>query len=175
MKVLVVIDMQKDFTTGVLGNPETAAVTAPVVQYIRKFRAENPDGRIFATLDTHTKDYLNTQEGRKLPVVHCVAGTDGWQLVPDVLEALGQDAVLIEKPTFGAVNLPDLIGSGEDIEAFQFIGVCTDICVISNAMILKAAYPEIPVQVIAECCAGVTPQSHDTALSAMKACQIEIL
>ena len=175
MKVLIVIDMQRDFTTGALGNPETAAVTAPVAAYIRQFRAANPDGKLIATLDTHTEDYLNTQEGRKLPVKHCIACSEGLLHEPEVAEALGQEAVLLEKPTFGAVSLPGIIGSGEEIEAFQVIGICTDICVISNAMILKAAYPEIPVQVIADCCAGVTPQSHDTALAAMAACQIEIL
>lgn len=174
MKALIVIDMQKDFTSGVLGNAETAAVVAPVVQKIRAFHAENPDGLLIATLDTHTEEYLNTQEGRKLPVKHCIAGTEGWELEPDVAEALGEAAVLVEKPTFGAMHLPDVIG-GAEIEEFQVIGVCTDICVISNAMILKAAYPEVPVKVAADYCAGVTPQSHETALAAMTACQIEIV
>lgn len=175
MKALIVIDMQKDFTTGVLGNTETAAVVAPVAEKIKAFRAENPEGLLIATLDTHTEDYLNTQEGRKLPVKHCIAGTEGWQLEAEVAAALGTQAVLLEKPTFGAVRLPEVIGSGAEIDEFQIIGVCTDICVISNAMILKAAYPETTVKVIADCCAGVTPQSHDTALQAMTACQIEIV
>lgn len=174
MKALIVIDMQKDFTMGVLGNAETAAVVAPVVQKIKEFRVENPDGLLIATLDTHTEDYLNTQEGRKLPVKHCIAGTEGWQLEAEVAAALGKRAVLLEKPTFGAVRLPEVIG-GAKIDEFQVIGVCTDICVISNAMILKAAYPEATVKVIADCCAGVTPQSHETALQAMTACQIEIV
>ena len=172
MKVLVVIDMQKDFTTGVLGNAECAAVIAPVAEKIRDFRAHEPDGLIVATLDTHTPDYMNTQEGKFLPVPHCIRETDGWQLVPEVAEALGSDAVITEKGTFGAIRLPEIIGTGRKIDEIQIIGVCTDICVISNAMILKAAFPEIPLKVIAGCCAGVTPERHDTALAAMQACQM---
>ena len=175
MKALIVIDMQKDFTTGVLGNPETAAVVKPVVKYIKAFRKENPDGLVVATLDTHTEDYLNTQEGRKLPVPHCIKGTKGWALEKTVQNALGEDAVLVEKVTFGAADLPKIIGKRRKIEEFQVIGVCTDICVISNAMILKAAFPEVPVKIIAACCAGGTPESHATALAAMTACQMEIV
>lgn len=174
MKALIVIDMQKDFTTGVLGNPETAAVVKPVVKYIKAFRKENPDGLVIATLDTHTEDYLNTQEGRKLPVPHCIRGTKGWELEKTVRTALGEDAALVEKGTFGAADLPKIIGRRRKIEEFRMIGVCTDICVISNAMILKAAFPEVPVKIIAGCCAGVTPESHNTALAAMRACQMEI-
>ena len=172
MKVLVVIDMQKDFTTGVLGNPQTAAVTKPVAEKIRDFVKNEPDGLVIATMDTHTEDYLNTQEGRNLPVKHCVRGTDGWQLEPAVQEALPENAVIVEKVTFGATRLPEIIGTGRKIEEFQMVGVCTDICVISNAMILKAAFPEVPVRVIPACCAGVTPESHDNALAAMRMCQI---
>ena len=173
MKALIVIDMQKDFTTGVLGNAECAAVVAPVADRIRAFRNENPDGIVLATLDTHTEDYMNTQEGRKLPVPHCIKPTDGWQLCPEIKTALGTDCILLEKGTFGAVNLPQALGAVPD--EIELIGVCTDICVISNAMILKAAFPEVPVSVRADCCAGVTPESHNTALNAMKACQIDIL
>ncbi len=175
MKALIVVDMQKDFLTGVLGNPETAAVVKPVVKQIKAFRKENPEGLVIATLDTHTEDYLNTQEGRKLPVTHCVRGTAGWKLDASVKKALGENAVLVEKVTFGAVDLPKIIGKRRKIEEFQLIGVCTDICVISNAMILKAAFPEVPVKIISECCAGVTPESHNNALAAMAACQMEII
>ena len=168
MKVLVVIDMQKDFTTGALGNPETAAVVANVAEYITKFRNENKDGRVIATLDTHTEDYMNTQEGRKLPVPHCIRGTEGWTLEDAVEKALGDDCIKLEKVTFGAVDIPFAVGKDEDIEEIQLIGVCTDICVISNAMILKAAFPEVPIKIIADCCAGVTPESHNNALEAMK-------
>jgi nicotinamidase-related amidase len=174
MKVLIVIDMQNDFTTGVLGNPQTAAVTANVVKKINEFRKSEKDGRIIATLDTHTEDYMNTQEGKNLPVPHCIRGSEGWKLVPEVEKALGKDCTIVEKPTFGAINLPEIIGDGKDIEEFWFIGVCTDICVISNAMIIKAAYPEIPVKVISNCCAGVTPESHENALNAMKVVQMTV-
>lgn len=171
MKVLIVVDMQNDFTTGVLGNPETAFVVGKVAEYIRNFRENQPDGKIIATLDTHSEDYMNTQEGRNLPVPHCIRGTDGWKLLPEIESVLG-DCIRLEKITFGAVDLPFAVGRDEDIEEINIIGVCTDICVISNAMILKAAFPEVPVRVIADCCAGVTPESHRNALEAMKICQI---
>lgn len=173
MKVLIAIDMQNDFTTGILGNPETASVVGKVTEYIKKFRETELDGKIIATLDTHSEDYMNTQEGKNLPVPHCIRGTDGWRLVPEIDKALG-DCIRLEKITFGAVDLPLVVGRDEKIDEIQLIGVCTDICVISNAMILKAAFPEVPVMVIADCCAGVTPESHRTALEAMKACQIII-
>ncbi len=175
MKVLIVIDMQKDFTTGALGNPETAAVVKPVVQKIKAFRKENPDGLVIATLDTHTEDYLNTQEGKKLPVPHCIRGTAGWKPETTVKNAVGPDAIWVEKGTFGAIDLPKIIGKRRKIEEFLFVGVCTDICVISNAMIVKAAFPEVPVKIAADCCAGVTPQSHENALAAMAVCQMEIV
>ncbi|MDE6781797.1 MAG: cysteine hydrolase [Ruminococcus sp.] len=171
MKVLIVVDMQNDFTTGVLGNPETASVVGKVTEYIKNFRENQSDGKIIATLDTHSEDYMNTQEGKNLPVPHCIRGTDGWKLVPEVESVLG-DCIRLEKITFGAIDLPFAVGRDEDIEEINIIGVCTDICVISNAIILKAAFPEVPVRVIADCCAGVTPESHRNALEAMKVCQI---
>lgn len=174
MKALIVVDMQNDFTTGVLGNPETAAVVNKVASMINKFRREEPDGLIIATLDTHFDNYSDTQEGKNLPVPHCIKGSDGWQIVPEVKKALGTNCKYAEKITFGMYDLPVLIGKDAKIDEFIVIGVCTDICVISNVMILKAAYPEVPVRVIADCCAGVSPASHDTALSAMKACQVQI-
>ena len=175
MKVLIVIDMQKDFTTGALGKPETAAVVGNVAEYITKFRNENKDGKLIATLDTHNEDYMNTQEGKKLPVPHCIRGTDGWMLEDAVENALGENCIKLEKITFGAVDLPFAVGRDENIEAIQLVGVCTDICVISNAMILKAAFPEVPIRIIADCCAGVTPDTHNNALEAMKMCQMEII
>ena len=126
-------------------------------------------------LDTHTEDYMNTQEGRNLPVPHCIRGTEGWMLEDAVEKAIGEDAIKLEKVTFGAIDLPFAVGRDEDIEEIQIIGVCTDICVISNAMILKAAFPEVPVKIIADCCAGVTPESHKNALEAMKVCQMDII
>ncbi len=172
MKVLVVIDMQNDFTTGVLGNPETAAVVGSVVRKIEDFRKNEPDGKIIATLDTHNENYMETQEGRNLPVPHCIRGTDGWKLVPEIDNALGKNAVKLEKITFGAADLPFAVGKDENIEEIQLVGVCTDICVISNAMILKAAFPEVPIKIYADCCAGVTPETHKNALNAMKVCQM---
>lgn len=114
---------------------------------------------------------MNTQEGKYLPVPHCIRGTDGWKIVPEIDSILG-DCIKLEKITFGAIDLPFAVGRDENIEEIQIIGVCTDICVISNAMILKSAFPEVPVKVIADCCAGVTPESHRKALEAMKACQV---
>ena len=175
MKVLVVIDMQKDFTTGALGNPETAAVVRNVADYIKRFRNKEKEYRIIATLDTHSENYMDTQEGRRLPVPHCIRGTDGWQLEDIVEKALDDDCIKLEKVTFGAIDLSFAVGRDEDIEEIQIIGVCTDICVISNAMILKAAFPEVPVKIIADCCAGVTPESHKNALEAMKVCQMDII
>lgn len=174
MKALIVVDMQNDFTTGVLGNPQTAAVVDNVAAMINKFRKDEPDALIIATLDTHFDNYSETQEGRNLPVPHCIKGSEGWELVPEVRTALGDKCILAEKLTFGKYDLPELIGWDADIEEFIVIGVCTDICVISNVMILKAAYPEIPVRVIADCCAGVSPESHENALSAMKVCQVRV-
>lgn len=171
MKVLIVIDMQNDFTTGILGNPETASVVDKVADYIKNFHADEPHGKIIATLDTHDENYMNTQEGKYLPVPHCIRGTDGWKIVPEIDDVLG-DCIRLEKITFGAVDLPFAVGRDENIEEIRITGVCTDICVISNAMIVKSAFPEVPVRVIADCCAGVTPESHRTALEAMKACQI---
>jgi len=175
MKVLVVIDMQKDFTTGALGNPETAAVVDNVAAYIEKFRKENKDAKIIATLDTHYENYMDTQEGKNFPVPHCIRGTEGWMLEDAVEKALDEDCIKLEKITFGAVDIPFAVGKDEDIEEIQMLGVCTDICVISNAMILKAAFPEVPIKIIADCCAGVTPESHNNALAAMKMCQMEIV
>ena len=169
MKLLVVIDMQNDFVTGVLGTKEAQEILPLVTEKIAQAQ------RVIYTLDTHGEDYLSTQEGRKLPVVHCVKGTWGHALADGLLVKDGSEK--IEKPTFGSVTLGEtvrgMLERGE-IDSVELIGVCTDICVISNAMLLKAYCPELPVLVDASCCAGVTPQSHETALNAMQACQIAI-
>ena len=165
---LIVIDMQNDFIDGALGTPEAQAMLPRAVERIRGFR----DGAVIATMDTHEADYLDTAEGQKLPVVHCVRGTEGWQIAPAVKEALGADCVIVEKPTFGSVRLPGLI---EDPESIELIGLCTDICVVSNALLLKAHFPEVPIRVDSNCCAGVTPEKHRAALETMASCQIEIL
>jgi len=172
-KILICIDMQNDFVDGVLGTKEAQAILPAVVEKVRCH-----DGRVIFTRDTHQENYMDTQEGRKLPVPHCIEGTDGWQLVP-ALEALRieKDALCIDKPTFGSHALAARMAAeyaGKDV-AFELIGVCTDICVISNAMLLKAFLPEAPVSVDSRCCAGVTPESHDNALKAMTMCQVEVL
>ena len=167
MKVLVVVDMQNDFIDGSLGTAEAKAAVPAVMEKIRSF-----DGRIIATRDTHGADYLDTAEGKHLPVVHCVKGTSGWDLAPGIYT---EGSPLIEKPSFGSLDLAEKVSRLEHVEAIELIGLCTDICVISNALILKARMPEIPIQVDASCCAGVTPESHHNALQAMKMCQIEIM
>ncbi len=169
MKFLVVVDMQNDFIDGSLGTPEAEAIVPDVLDKIKNF-----DGTVLATQDTHGEDYLNTQEGRRLPVPHCVRGTKGWELQEDLAPLLKER---LEKPTFGSLELPRRIQSmakTSPVDEIELIGICTDICVISNAMILKAAFPEATVKVDSSCCAGVTPESHANALDAMKACQIEV-
>ena len=170
MKILLVIDMQKDFIDGSLGTREAVVILPKVLKKMDTF-----EGKILATRDTHGEDYLSTAEGRKLPVPHCIKGSEGWQLHPEIAGRLTEEP--IDKPSFGSVLLPDIlqgIQNEEPIESITLVGLCTDICVISNAMILKAYFSEIPILVDASCCAGVTPQSHANALEAMKMCQIEI-
>ena len=170
-KILLVIDMQNDFIDGALGTREAEAIVDRVADEIGKY----PAGDIIATRDTHTEDYLNTQEGKKLPVVHCVNGTTGWMLNSKIAAALGE-ALIIDKPTFGSRELAERLtqmARAEDLD-ITLVGLCTDICVVSNALLIKAFLPETPVRVIAACCAGVTPESHRAALDTMKACQIQI-
>lgn len=173
MKALVVVDMQNDFIDGVLGTEEAAAIVGRVSEKIISYRDEGE--KVIFTRDTHGEDYLETQEGRKLPVPHCIKGTHGWE-ISSKLEA--GESLIIDKPTFGSYELVEMIeemNGNSLLEAVELIGVCTDICVISNAMLIKARLPELTVKVDASCCAGVTPESHDTALKAMEMCQIEII
>lgn len=169
MKVLVVVDMQNDFIDGSLGTKEAVRILSAVKKKIELYR-KNGDIVIF-TRDTHFENYLSTQEGKNLPVVHCIKGTDGWQISSELDIA---DSVVFDKPTFGSCELAQHLQKNSP-EEIELIGLCTDICVISNAMIIKAALPEIPVSVDASCCAGVTPQSHKNALEAMKMCQIKVI
>ncbi len=171
-KLLLVIDMQKDFIDGALGTAEAQAIVDRVVEEIKKY----PAGDVLATRDTHPADYLNTQEGRKLPVVHCVKGTPGWELDGRVAAALG-GAEIIDKPTFGSVALAEKLAALAEREALDItlVGLCTDICVVSNALLVKAFLPETPVHVIAAACAGVTPESHQAALRTMAMCQVDVL
>ena len=172
---LIVVDMQHDFIDGSLGTPEARAIVPAVAQRIRKRRAEG--AVVLATLDTHEEDYLTTSEGRKLPVCHCIRGTEGWQIHPDILAQL-QGCQLVEKPTFGSLRLPELIreqAAGAERLSIELVGLCTDICVVSNALLLKASFPEAELSVSRACCAGVTPQSHEAALQTMASCQIDIV
>jgi len=168
-KILIVVDMQNDFIDGALGSCEAQAIVKNVREKLEKF-----DGEVIFTLDTHGEDYLKTQEGKKLPVPHCIKGSMGWELHPDLIE-LAKNR--IEKPTFGAVSLPEYVCNllGGEPSEIELVGLCTDICVISNAMLLKAAFPETKITVDSSCCAGVSPQSHQTALDAMRAVQIEVI
>ena len=170
-KILLVIDMQNDFIDGALGTREAEAIVDRVADEIRKYPADDT----IATRDTHTEDYLNTQEGKNLPVVHCVKGTTGWALNPKIAAALGE-ALVMDKPTFGSRELAERLTQMAQAEELDItlVGLCTDICVVSNALLIKAFLPETPVRVIAACCAGVTPESHRAALDTMKACQIQI-
>ncbi len=172
-RLLIVVDMQKDFIDGALGTPEAVAIVSGVVEKIRSF-----DGSLLATLDTHEEDYLSTAEGARLPIAHCIRGTKGWELNPRVKEALEErEGELLEKPTFGSVRLPEWIRSHFNPNELEItlIGLCTDICVVSNALLLKAYFPETPIAVIESLCAGVTPASHRAALDTMRSCQIDIL
>lgn len=172
MKFLIVVDMQNDFIDGALGTKEAVAILPAVKEKIADF-----DGKVIFTRDTHDADYLSSQEGANLPVEHCIKGSDGWQIRPE-LEMLRKEEP-VDKPTFGSVALGQLLKAydtyEEKIESITLIGLCTDICVISNAMVIKAYLPETQILVDAACCAGVTPESHERALDAMSVCQIKIL
>lgn len=171
-KILVVIDMQNDFIDGALGTKEAEAIVEAVREKIRSY----PAGDVAATMDTHGENYMQTQEGANLPVMHCIRGTEGWEIRPDIA-ALLTGAKIYEKPTFGSVRLAEdlkALAETEEIE-LELIGLCTDICVVSNALLLKAAMPEVKITVDAGCCAGVTPQKHQAALETMRSCQIHVV
>ena len=170
--ILIVVDMQKDFVDGALGTNEAQIITPRVA---RKIRYHN--GPLFVTYDTHFDAYLNTNEGSHLPVPHCIKGTPGWELDDQITQALeGKIYTSVEKLTFGSVDLPALVGAAAGDEAFdiELVGLCTDICVISNALVLKAHFPEAEIYVDPNCCAGVTPESHEAALKTMRMCQIQM-
>ena len=171
-KILVVVDMQNDFIDGALGTPEAVAIVPYVKHLIESF-----DGKVLFTRDTHFADYLNTQEGKNLPVPHCIRGTDGWQIRPDIAELIYPDHI-IDKPTFGSTQLAKLMEIFEKREEegieIELVGLCTDICVVSNALLIKATLPETPISCDASCCAGVTPAKHEAALETMRSCQIKV-
>lgn len=167
-KLLVVVDMQNDFVRGALGTKEAEQIVPNVVKMVQNCRRSGYD--VIFTRDTHQSNYLSTQEGANLPVEHCIAGSWGWQIVD---ELLGYNTHVLDKPTFGSVLLGNYVQK-VDYDEVTLIGLCTDICVISNAMLIKAFCPETKVKVVSSCCAGVTPQSHANALEAMKMCQITV-
>ena len=166
-KALIVVDVQNDFVDGSLGTKEAQAIIPNVKKKIKEYRDRGH--QIIFTRDTHPMNYLNTYEGKHLPVIHCVKGSVGWQIYNE-LEVNTENDILIDKPTFGWLNWKDF-----DFEEVEICGLCTDICVISNALIIRAAYPDINITVDANCCAGVTPETHKAALEAMKMCQIKIV
>lgn len=168
MKYLIVVDMQNDFVSGSLGSEAAEKTVSGILDKVKGF-----DGRIIFTRDTHFNDYLQTQEGKNLPVSHCIKDTDGWQIV-DELSAYAE--TVVDKTAFGSMDLPNVIGEfSDDVEEIQLCGLCTDICVISNAVILKSAFPEAEIAIDSSCCAGVSETSHNTALDAMRALQIKII
>lgn len=174
-RLLVVIDMQNDFIDGSLGTKEAQMIVPAVIERIKTF-----DGPVLFTRDTHTENYLQTAEGKKLPVEHCIKGTCGWELQSEI-EALRKEKAIatFDKYTFGSKELAayvsENIANFGGVSAIVLCGLCTDICVISNAMLLKAYLPEIPIVIDSECCAGVTVESHENALKAMEMCQIEVV
>ena len=170
MKTLIVIDMQNDFIDGALGTKEAQTIVPNVKKKIEEYKARGD--KIIFTRDTHDEDYLNTNEGKHLPVEHCIFGTDGWKIHPDLDIA---DCEHIDKPNFGWPFWTSVEDCYRDLEDIEIVGLCTDICVVSNALILKANYPWANITVDASCCAGVTPESHKAALTTMKMCQINIV
>ena len=184
-RLLIVVDYQNDFVDGSLGFPGAELLEEPIAAKIEEYRSAADV--IAFTFDTHRCDYLETQEGRNLPVEHCIEGEDGWNFAPELENALDgtepEVCHIVNKLTFGSYMLPSEIldelmahnKAVDDIEKIVIYGYCTDICVISNAMVLRAAFPETEIEILSDCCAGVTPQSHQTALDAMRACQFTIV
>lgn len=174
-KFLVVVDMQNDFIDGALGTPEAQAIVPKVVEKINSFDGDC----VFCTMDTHGGEYFQTQEGRKLPVEHCIIGTYGWQISSEVMDELIRDGIYyvpVVKFNFGSDKLPEYIKEEADGDDFtiEFVGLCTDICVVSNALYCKTSFPEVEISVDSSCCAGVTPEAHEAALAVMRSCQINV-
>ena len=168
-KAIVVVDMQKDFIDGALGTKEAQAMLPRMEAKLAAARAAGT--ALVFTMDTHGEDYLATQEGKRLPVPHCIRGTKGWEIAASLQLFVQAAVAVVEKPSFGSTELPAVLAGYDEIE---LVGLCTDICVISNALLLKAFYPEKRISVDASCCAGVTVESHEDALRAMKMCQVDV-
>ena len=171
-KVLIVVDMQKDFIDGALGTAEAVKIVPKVIEKIKTY----PKNAVYATRDTHKENYFDTQEGKLLPVKHCIKGTEGWEIRPEIAELIPKSHI-IDKPTFGseklAAKMKSLAEKDPELE-IELLGLCTDICVVSNALLIKAAIPEVKISVDAACSAGVTPEKHNAALETMKSCQIYV-
>ena len=168
MELLVIVDMQRDFIDGALGTKEAVAILSYVENAIKSHK-----GKVLFTRDTHDAAYLETQEGNKLPVPHCIRNTEGWQIHPSLAPLVRSDP--IDKETFGSVKLGRMVADMTDVSAVTLMGLCTDICVVSNALIIKATFPDAAVKVDRTCCAGVTPDSHNAALTTMAMCQIDVI
>lgn len=169
---LIVVDMQKDFVKGSLGTKEAQAIMPYVVEKVKRF-----PGKVIFTRDTHEEDYLETQEGKHLPVPHCIRDTAGWELMPE-FSPWTEEAVILDKPTFGSLKLVEYLQREHEkspITSIEILGLCTDICVVSNALLLKAAFLDVPIQVDSNGCAGVTREKHEAALEVMRSCQVEVL
>lgn len=166
-ETLIVVDMQNDFIDGTLGTKEAQAIVSNVAKKIKEYK--DAGKQVIFTRDTHSENYLEIYEGKHLPVTHCVKNTIGWQ-ISDKLDFDIENDILIDKPTFGWLNWKDF-----GFESVEICGLCTDICVVSNALIIRANYPEIDITIDASCCAGVTPDTHKAALATMKMCQIEVI
>ena len=173
-KVLIVVDMQNDFVTGPLGTPEAQAIVPHVEKKILEYLSDDA-GLVMFTRDTHFSDYYTTEEGKHLSVMHCLHSSDGWQIIPELKGYSDNSDGVYNKFGFGYDSWTDVFMSGNSIESIELVGVCTDICVISNAIMLKSEYTEIPIVVDASCCAGTTPENHAAALQVMKCCQIEVI
>ena len=184
MKVAIIIDMQNDFVTGPLGSQEAQAIIPRMLSYLKECAEDGTD--VLFTRDTHTEDYMNTAEGKKLPVPHCIFGTPGWEIIPELLDVyaaeFGDGLVPINKPTFGSTQLAEEVlwmynhmVDSDDVLEIELCGVCTDICVVSNALMLKAFVPEAKISVRANLCAGTSVAAHTRAIETMKSCQIDII
>ena len=187
MRVLIVVDMQNDFITGSLGSPEAQAIVPVMTERLREY--EDGNTLVLFTKDTHYSDYLITQEGSNLPVEHCIKGTPGWSIVKEISSFVDHGNFMtysakdiikgrVCKESFGSIRLAEIvenIAANEGVEEIVMMGVCTDVCVVSNALMLKAYCPEIKITVDASCCAGVTPEKHQAALETMKSCQINVI
>ena len=176
MKLLIVVDMQNDFVSGTLGSSDAKAIVPNVVKKVKEY-ASNEDAILF-TRDTHTANYFYTQEGKNLPVAHCIQGSTGWEIIPELSKYCFENYV-VDKPTFGFYDLDGAVKRiarnwKTEITEVEFVGVCTDICVISNALLLKAFNPELLISCDSSCCAGVSPEKHEAALEVMRSCQIRV-